>query len=59
MSNADRRAKKEPWLFRATALLGFDQVADYRPLLKLSLMSSRAMIIRRISEVPAPISHSF
>jgi len=32
---------------------------NYKPLLKSSLMSSRAMIMRRISDVPAPISHSF
>ncbi len=36
-----------------------ERLKDYMPLLKLSLISSRAMIMRRISEVPAPISHSF
>ena len=38
---------------------GMSAFEDYRPLLKSSRISSRAMIILLTSEVPAPISQSF
>jgi len=52
------------WTFRKHHFLAVPMsdlafLCPYRPLWKLSRISSRAMIIRRTSAVPAPMSHSF